>query len=82
MSLVQYLQDTESLKPTCRNVDQAMMKNQAEVAWRIWASLSQRAMVVQRPDPSESERKLVKPVNFRGHKSKTQRPNFKSTEEY
>ena len=54
------------------------MKNQAEVAWRIWASLSHRAMVVERSNPLESERKLVKPADFKGFENTTQHPNFKS----
>lgn len=66
MSLVQYLQETEIPKPTCRNADQAAMRNRVEVAWRIWASLSQKAMAIVRLDPSESANKLVKPAEFRG----------------
>lgn len=66
MSLVQHLQETEIPKPTCRNADQAEMRNQVEVAWRIWASPSQRAMVSERLDPPESANKLVKPADFKG----------------
>jgi len=42
------------------------MRNRVEVAWKIWAFPSQRAMVIEHSDPPESANKLVKPADFRG----------------
>jgi len=46
MRLVQNLQETKIPKPTCRNEDQVVMRNRAEVAWKIWAFPFQRVVVI------------------------------------